>query len=403
MIVQKAGVPGTRLDFQEQSFIDDPYPALHALQELGPVIYHEDLQQYIVSHYEECMTVFSDSHAFFSPPEFFRSMFGGETIMSMDVDRHDQTRSIWAESFTRRGIAPQRDMITEVVDACLAPVVERLRSGERVDVVAEMTRPVPTLVIARMLGIPTTDHPQFSDWSDGMVRAAEGATDASPQGVENLRLGMEATAALNEYLTAMMFTGRRSGCPADLIGQMVDSPMSSTMTAQEMTASAAQLVFAGNETTAKLMATTLYALARFPDERRLLLENRDLIPRALEEIHRWMSVIHVGWRVARDGKGLVSGVRIPDGETVLVLQGAANRDPVRWKNPDVLDVRRAPRSHLGFGFGMHHCLGISLARLELAIWLNRILDEIPDWDVFDIDWGRGWVARGPVRLTVGIR
>jgi cytochrome P450 len=395
-------VPETRLDFQEQGFIDDPYPALHALQDLGPIVYHEDLQQYIVSRYEECLTVFSDSHAFFSPPEFFRSMFGGETIMSMDVDRHDQTRGIWAESFTRRGIAPQRDMITEVVDTCLAPVAERLRSGERVDMVAEMTRPVPTLVIARMLGIPTADHPQFSDWSDGMVKAAEGATDASPQGVENLRLGMEATAALNEYLTTMMFAGPRSGCPADLIGQMVDSPLSDEMTPQEMTASAAQLVFAGNETTAKLMATTLYALARFPDQRRLLLENRDLIPRALEEIHRWMSVIHVGWRVARDGKGLVSGVRLPDGATILVLQGAANRDPARWENPDVLDVCRAPRSHLGFGFGMHHCLGINLARLEMVIWLNRILDEIPDWEVFDVDWGRGWVARGPVRLTVGI-
>jgi cytochrome P450 len=161
-------------------------------------------------------------------------------------------------------------MITEVVDACLAPVVERLRSGEQVDVVAEMARPVPTLVIARMLGIPTADHPQFSDWSDGMVKAAEGATDASQQGAENLRLGMAATAALNEYLTAMMSAEHRPGCPADLIGQMVDSSVSDKMTIQEMTASAAQLVFAGNETTAKLMATTLYALARFPDQRRLL-------------------------------------------------------------------------------------------------------------------------------------
>lgn len=394
MIARELNVPETRFDFQEQSFIDDPYPALHALQELGPVIYHSDLQQYIISRYEECSAVFSDSHGFFNPPEFFRSMFGGETIMSMDVDRHDETRGIWAETFTRRGIAPRKDMITEVVDACLTPVVERLRSGEPVDVVAEMTRPIPTLVIARMLGIPTTDHPQFSDWSDGMVKAAEGATDASPQGAENLRLGMEATAALNKYLTAMI---HRPGCPTDLISQMVDSPISSKMTIQEMTASAAQLVFAGNETTAKLMATTIYALARFPDQRRLLLENRDLIPRALEEIHRWMSVIHVGWRVVRDGKGL----RIPDGATILVLQGAANRDPARWENPDVLDVLRPPRSHLGFGFGMHHCLGINLARLELAIWLNRLLDEIPHWDILDVDWGRGWVARGPVRLTIG--
>jgi cytochrome P450 len=138
---------------------------------------------------------------------------------------------------------------------------------------------------------------------------------------------------------------------------MIDSSVSHEMTAQDMTASVAQLVFAGNETTAKLMATTLYAPARFPDQRRLLLENRDPIPRAVEEIHRWMSVIHVGWRVARDGKGLISGVQIPDGATILVLQGAANRDPARWKDPDVLDVRRTPRSHLGFGFGYAPLLG----------------------------------------------
>ena len=166
-------------------------------------------------------------------------------------------------------------------------------------------------------------------------------------------------------MSTAMPAERRSGCPVDLIGQMIESPVSAEMTAQEMTASVVQLVFAGNETTAKLMGTTLYALAR-------------------------------------NGKGLVAGVQVPDGATVLVLQGAANRDPARWENPDVLDVRRTPRSHLGFGFGMHHCLGISLARLELEIWLNRRLDEIPDCEVFDLDWGRGWVARCPVRLTIGI-
>jgi len=403
MDTEELTIPRTRLDFQDQSFVDDPYPALRELRELGPVVYHEDLRQYIVARYKECMAVFSDPHAFFSPPELFRSMFGGETIISMDVDRHDETRAIWAESFTRRGVEPQRGMIAGVVDTCLAPLVERMRSGERVDLVGELARPIPALVIARLLGIPTKDHPQFSDWSDGMVKLAEGATDAGPEAAENLRVGMAATAALNEYLaTTLIPRERASRCPADLIGQLVDSPVCATMTAQDMTAQATLLVFAGNETTTKLMAMTLYALARFPDQRRLLSENRDLIPRAIEEINRWMSVVHVGFRVARDGKGLVSGVRIPDGETVLVLQGAANRDPARWDNPDVLDVLRTPRSHLGFGFGMHHCLGFNLARLEVEVVLNRLLDEIPDWEVVDIDWGRGWVARGPVRLEIGI-
>jgi cytochrome P450 len=167
-------------------------------------------------------------------------------------------------------------------------------------------------------------------------------------------------------------------------------------------ASFTQLGFAGNETTPKLMATVLYALARFPDQRELLLDDRSLIPQAIEEINRWSSPAQVNWRIVQPGGGggVISGAHVPEGAVLLCLEGTANRDPRRWDDPDRLDVLRMRLPNMGFGFGRHTCLGIHLARLETQVWLERVLDEIPEWTVADLDWGTSWVARGPVRIDI---
>jgi cytochrome P450 len=264
-----------------------------------------------------------------------------------------------------------------------------------------MVRAIPTVVIAKLLGIPEADHRDFIEWSERMVAIAEGAMDPSPHGQELVRYGMAATVELNEYLRTN-YQARREALDDDLISRLVSSSVSDRMSERDIVAAFTQLVFAGNETTPKLMGTALFALAQFPDQRELLRNDRSLIPQGLEEIHRWMSPAQVNWRIVQPGRSgsEIAGVEVPEGSTLLCLQGIANRDPSRWDDPDRLDIQRKQQPHLGFGFGMHSCLGLNLARLETQVWLSRLLDEIPDWRVVDVDWGPSWVARGPVRIDI---
>lgn len=399
MTQEYRGVPVSDLDFNDPQFVAEIYPRLETVRSQGPIVYHPGLKQYLVTGWRDCATVFGNANNFASDVEFFTGLFGGETMECMEKDRHDKVRGIWAHSFQRATIEERRALVAEVVEGQVAPFVERLRSGEVVDAASQMTRRIPTLIIARMLGIPAQDHAQFSAWSDAMTGIAEGERDPGPRGHELVKAGKDATQALNGYIRSVLEERRRH--PGDdLVSQMVNSPQVEIMDEQEVVASNTQLVFAGNESTAKLMATALVVLAQHPDQRRQLRANRSLIPQALEEIHRWNTVVQIGWRYVRNGGATVAGHRLEDGEAVLCLQGAGNRDPQRWAEPQVMDIHRPPVQHLGFGFGLHSCLGLNLARLEIEILLNRLLDEVPDWQLEEVDWGRQWILRGPIRIEM---
>ena len=343
-------VPISTLNFHDPAFARDPYPALHALRSAGPISYHAGMQRYVVAGWRECSKLLLNGREFGSDENAFIDLFGGRTMECMERDRHHPVRGIWSKDFERATLDRLGAMIREVVKSRMDPFIARVRAGETVDAVSVMTRGIPTIVIARMLGIPEADFELFSDWSDAMGDSAEGVADRSPRGQEIVRKGRQATLDLNDYIRARL--GGRRQCPADdLISRMVSSPVAETMDEAEIVASNTQLVFAGNETTAKLMAHTMAALAQHPDQRRALVEDRALIPRALEEIHRWNTIVHLNGRYARGGSATVGGHAIEDGANILILQGAANRDPERWDQPDRLDIFREPRQHLGFGLG----------------------------------------------------
>ncbi len=280
----------------------------------------------------------------------------------------------------------------------LDPFVDRLRSGETVEAVAELTRSIPTLVIANMLGIDTAMFAQFSAWSDAMGATTEGALDPTERGMETVMAGRRATAELNAYI-AEQVNERRRNPSDDLIGKMVAAPFAKTaMSEKEIIASNTQLVFAGNETTAKLMAHTLVSLAAHPDQRRMLAQDRSLVLAAIEEVHRWQTITQFIDRDVRVEVEL-AGVRLSPGAVVMPIQGAGNRDPERWDNASAFDITRPPRQHLGFGFGLHSCIGLNLARLEVQVWLDRLLDLLPDFEVVgEVDYGPNYQLRGPAAV-----
>jgi cytochrome P450 len=291
-------------------------------------------------------------------------------------------------------------MIEGVVDRALDGFVPRVLDGETVDAVVGLTRGIPTDVISNLLGIEEDRQADFSRWSDHMGAVATAMFGQSESGQAAMAAGVEATRMLNGCIAGEI--ERRRACPGDdLISAMVTSPVAATMAENEIIANNTQLVFAGNETTAKWMAHTLVTLARHPDQRAALVADRTLIPRALEEVLRYETVAQLGRRTVRTSDAVVAGVPIPEGDAVACLLGAADRDPSRWDDPNAFDVLRPPKQHFGFGFGLHLCIGIHLARLETQIWLDRLLDRLPTWEVAGpITYGTNVVLRGPAAVPI---
>jgi cytochrome P450 len=203
-----------------------------------------------------------------------------------------------------------------------------------------------------------------------------------------------ATAELNAYLGEVLVE-RKKDPGEDLISMMAASKAAEAMTDREVVANCTHLVFAGAGTTTSLMSFCVVLLAQHPEQRREIAEDRSLVPRAIEEVMRMRALV-ANPRIVTGGDAEIDGVRVPEGASVVALTSAANRDPERWERPHEFDVLRQKKQHLGFGFGMHVCLGLNLARLETEVYLNRLLDQLPEWDVLiDID-----MSKSPVTGTI---
>ncbi len=388
------------VDLWDWDFNQDPYPTLEAIRDLGPVVYNPVYDHYLVTSHRNCADVLSDSTRFdaHQSRDLRITLFGGVTMPSLEGERHREVRSIWSERFQRGTLQGHRELIDGIVAGQLDPFVERLREGETLDIMPAI-RAVPILVIANLLGTDPAMRDQLLEWSHGMAATLEAQFAHSPRKEELGQSGGEATRALNDYLAEEV--RRRQQRPTDdLAGQMVACQHARDLEDQDIIASCTELMFAGNETTAKLIATTLVALAEHPDQRRAVVEDRSLIPAAVEEAHRWRSIIGGAPRDACSDACDIDGFRIPAGARVLPLQMMGNRDAERWPRPDEFDVFRDSRQHLGFGFGVHICLGMNLARIEAQLFLDRWLDLLPEYEVGPLDYGHTFIVRAPMAVPL---
>lgn len=400
-----ADPPRLAFDTADPGFVRLPWARYEEIRARGGVVLNERVNRWMVSDFAPAKMIMTHTELFGSEKGQAEQagVFGGPTMEFYDGPHHDRIRAIWSHDFRAKDLAALRTMITEIIRRRLEPVLARLRSGATVEIVAELTRGIPTEVIARMLGIESGMVHQFSAWSDAMGASAEGYTNPGERGDELIAAGRRATAELNAYLREEI--GRLRNSAADepgLIATMVRHQYARDhMTEQEVVAGNTQLVFAGNETTAKLLAQIVVTLADHPDQRRAVRADRSLIPAAVEEVHRYETITHSVFRDVVADDVSVAGVAIPNGARVTLLLGAANRDPLRWERPDQFDVSRPKLSHLGYAFGLHSCLGMNLARLEGQIFLEELIDALPDWQVGSpVDFGTNYAVRGPAAVRV---
>lgn len=308
-----------------------------------------------------------------------------------DPPDHTRLRGLVAKSFTPRVVERLRPAIGELTRMLLdeAP-------GDTVDVVRDLAAPLPVIVIGDLLGLPRDDRHLLKEWSDTLA-AFLGAARPS---LERAETATRSVVAMEDYFRDAIAERRRKPTD-DLLGMLATTE---ELTDQELLSTCAMLLFGGHETTTNLIANGLHALLAHPAELARLRSAPEAMPGAVEELLRFESPVQRMGRVASE-ELVVAGVRIPAGERVFLVIGAANRDPAAFVEPDRLDVMRSDVRHLSLGLGAHYCIGASLGRMEAQIALGELLSRYrtiePAYE--EPTWHDNATIRGLAALPVACR
>ncbi|HSJ96115.1 MAG TPA: cytochrome P450 [Myxococcota bacterium] len=289
-------------------------------------------------------------------------------IQALDPPRHDALRQLVSKAFTARRMADMEPEIRRIARELIAGFA---RAGEA-DLVASFARHLPSRVIGAMLGVPPERRERFLEWTEAMVEAQPGTESAE-------RLRGPATRIYQEF--AQLLAERRTDRRDDLMTALLDAEIAGQrLREDELLGFCFVLIVAGNDTTTNLIANGAVLLADHPDQRKLLVDDPGRIPVAVEEMLRCEAPAQALPRIARRPVAL-HGATIPAGALVRLVWGAANRDEREFADAERFDVTRSLPRHLGFGHGVHFCLGAHLARLEARVAFEELLARVPDYEL----------------------
>jgi cytochrome P450 len=386
------------VDLYTPEVVADPWPTLARIREAGPMLWNER-GYWMTARDRVCRRIFANPERFSCKP-VVPAFFGEEAFISIDDKaRHNELRLMWSDSFRPASIARLAGVVRGIAERMLDPLVERLAAGETVDMVEGICRHLPAYVIAHLLGVPREMQDMLIEWSDRMAASTAAGYEIDYENDPAWLAGEQAKRDMADFIVEQI-RHRRAHPGDDLISQMVHSPVGRTLSEEAMVVNTRQLLFAGSETTANWLGHIVHILGRRPELQRELRVNPSLVRPAVEEILRWEPVVHALPRTVVGGDVEIEGVTIPEGAPVVPLLGAANRDPRRYDNPDELDIRRPGPSSLAFGFAIHNCIGIFLARLEAAETTGAILDRLSGYVLADEVRYTGFTLRGPAAVAV---
>ncbi|QFZ75915.1 cytochrome P450 [Streptomyces fagopyri] len=404
-------------------FATDPYPAYAWLREHAPV--HRTrlpsgVEAWLVTRYADAKQALADGRLSKNPahhdePAHAKGKTGipGERkaelmthLLNIDPPDHTRLRRLVSKAFTPRRVAEFAPRVQELTDQ----LIDRFWERGSADLIHEFAFPLPIYAICDLLGVPREDQDDFRDWAGMMIRHGGGPRGGVGRSVKKMR----------GYLGELIHKKREAlpDVPApgeDLISGLIRaSDHGEHLTENEAAAMAFILLFAGFETTVNLIGNGMYALLTHPGERARLQTSlaageRGLLETGVEELLRYDGPVELAtWRFATEAVR-IGGQDIAPGDPVLVVLAAADRDPARFARPDTLDLSRRDNQHVGYGHGIHYCLGAPLARLEGQTALAALLTRLPDLqlavDSADLRWRGGLIMRGlrtlPVEFTPG--
>ena len=365
-----------------ETFFRDPYETYSRLRQEAPVYYNEEHDFYALSRHADVAAAFKDYETFSSARGIDLSMVKGEgvppeqkSIIFMDPPEHRRMRSLVNKVFTPRAIAALESTVSELIERHL-----NAADPERFDVVADFSALFPVEVITTMLGVPAEHRQQIRHWVDESLHREPGQVelnDANWAAVTQIGL-----------LYYELIQQRRAGPEDDMISRLIeveverDEGESTRLDDIEIAGFATLLGAAGAETVTKLVGNAVVLFARDPDQWAKLLADRSKVPAAVEEVLRYEAPAQYNVRFSLK-ETVLHGVTIPAGKPVFLLGGSANRDPEAFTDADTFDIDRdrAQAQNLGFGYGIHSCLGAALARLESTIALKKLADRMPRYEV----------------------
>jgi cytochrome P450 len=364
-------------------YFNDPTEVYRRLRDEAPIYFNEKYGFYALSRFADVVAAHRDWRGFSSAngidlstltrdPELVRSL--GMIIM-MDPPEHERFRTLVSRVFTPRAVTALEPMVREVIVGYL----DQLEGRDEFDVVADFSAPFPVEIIARMLGVPAADRQQIRHWLDLSLHREPGEMDPTPEGAD---------AMLQNIGYFMALTAEKRERPGDdMLSRLTQVSVDrgdgteTQLTDDEIAGFAGLLGGAGAETVTKLVGNAAVLFDRYPDQWQAVVEDRAKVPAAVEEILRLLPPSQYQGRYSTEDRELESGT-VPGGHPVLLLTGAATRDPRAFDQPDEMRLDRPAAVSVGFGHGVHSCLGAALARMESRIAIEELADR---WDRLEVD------------------
>lgn len=369
---------GVYYDPYDVGIVADPYPTYARLRDEAPIYHNDRYDFWALSRHADVEKALADWRTFSSSRsdilELVQSDFDMPqgVMMFEDPPVHSMLRGLMSRVFTPRRMAAIEEQIRSYCIGCLDPHV----GSEGFDIIAELASMMPMRVIGMLLGIPESEQVSVRDANDANLRTRPGA----PMKVAR------ADAIADGSIYADYVSWRAENPSDDLMTALLnveftdEHGVTRTLTRKEVLHYTQVVAGAGNETTGRLIGWLAKVLAEHPDQRRAIAADRSLLNRAIDETLRYEPTgPHVARYMTTDFE--CYGTTVPAGAAMLLLFGAANRDPRRYTDPDTFDIFRDNISHVTFGKGTHYCLGANLARLEGRVALDELLNRWPDWDI----------------------
>lgn len=390
-------------DFNDPAFIADPYAGLTELRNLGKPVWHEGLGIFLAACHRDANEVFRNKSLgrifIDKKPEFEWETFNwlhSDSILDSEPPKHTRLRALVAKAFNRNKIEGMRPAIQRITNELLDAIDVKVKSGENFDLIADYAEPLPVKIIANLLGFPESDEHLLRPWSQAIVKMYE----VNP----SLQYQSEAKVAAGEFAdyTRALAEERKRNPGTDLISDLaMVEENGEKLNMHELVATAVLLLNAGHEASVNAFGNGMVEVLRRPDQSALLRDDpRGLTERALEEFMRFDAPLQLFERTATKDTEL-GGVAIEAGQKIAALIGSANRDSAVFENAEEMDVTRDPNPHIGFGAGIHFCLGAPLARLEMGVSLPALWEKYPDMSLASEPVRRPtFVLRGYERVEI---